>query len=264
MTGLAFTWVSTNPAVATIHPTTGVAHGVSVGTTTIGATGCTVTAVAVLSVSAQPPVLGGVSASPAQATVATGGSVPLRATATDAAGNAVSGIAFGWSSSNPAVAVVSEIGLVTGVSPGAAQITATAGGRSGSMTVTVVAASYVITGKVTTSDGIPLAGATVLISALSMSATTDATGVFRLAGVPPGTYTVLATALHYQGVTQDVSVTGNVSVSFMLSKPPAETPGCSVGGLEGRAGYGNLLLIGIGLLGLLIPRRRRRHHPWFT
>jgi MYXO-CTERM domain-containing protein len=245
--------------VATINPTTGAAHGVSVGTTTIGATACGVTGVAVLSVSAQPPVLGGVSVSPAQTTVAAGGSVPLRATATDAAGNAVSGIAFGWSSSNPAVAVVSEVGLVTGVSPGTAQITATAGGRSGSMTVTVVAASYVITGKVATSDGTPIAGATVLIPALSMSATTDAAGSFRLAGVAPGTYTVLATAAHYQGVTQNVSVTGNVSVSFMLSKPEAETPGCSVGGAEGRAGYGNLLLFGIGLLGLLIRRRRRRH-----
>jgi hypothetical protein len=68
---------------------------------------------------------------------------------------------------------------------------------------------------------------------------------------------LLAAAPRHQGVTQEVSVTGNVSVSFTLSKPLAETPGCSVGGLEGRAGHGNLLLFGIGLLGLLIPRRRR-------
>jgi hypothetical protein len=60
----------------------------------------------------------------------------LTATASDAAGNELSRT-FLWSSSDDAVAQVSSDGLITGIAAGAATITATADGRSGTADITV-------------------------------------------------------------------------------------------------------------------------------
>jgi hypothetical protein len=79
------------------------------------------------------PGVKNVTVSPAAATVAVNGSVQLTATASPA--KAAS--SFTWSTSNAAVATVSTSGLVTGVAAGAATIRATAGGVSGSSTITV-------------------------------------------------------------------------------------------------------------------------------
>jgi hypothetical protein len=79
------------------------------------------------------PGVKNVTVSPSSATVAVNGSVQLTATASPA--KAAS--SFTWSTSNAAVATVSTSGLVTGVAAGAATIRATAGGVSGSSTITV-------------------------------------------------------------------------------------------------------------------------------
>ena len=51
----------------------------------------------------------------------------------DSAGNLLSGRAVQWQSTAPGVATVSNVGLVTGVAPGAVTIAATAGGQTGSV-----------------------------------------------------------------------------------------------------------------------------------
>lgn len=66
-----------------------------------------------------------------------GATTTLTATTKDAAGAAVSGSTVTWSSSSDAIATVSQAGVVTGVTPGTATITATSNGKTGTATVTV-------------------------------------------------------------------------------------------------------------------------------
>ncbi|MGH7712413.1 MAG: Ig-like domain-containing protein, partial [Gemmatimonadaceae bacterium] len=71
-----------------------------------------------------------------QPTIAVGDKVQLSAVALDSVGNTVS-TEFEWSSSVAVVAMVSNTGLVTGVTAGTANIIARAGGASGTLPLTV-------------------------------------------------------------------------------------------------------------------------------
>jgi hypothetical protein len=66
-----------------------------------------------------------------------GQQLQLTATARDGDGNIVTGQTFSWTTTNSGVATVSNTGLVLAQTVGAATINATAGGKSGSFTVTV-------------------------------------------------------------------------------------------------------------------------------
>src|SRR5438093_1189758 len=114
LSGRAVSWASSNTAVATVSGS-GLVTGVRAGTATI-----TVSTVPVASVAV----------SPATASVQAGQTVQLAATPRDANGNPLSGRPVSWASSNTAVATVSGSGLVTGVTAGAATITATSEGQS--------------------------------------------------------------------------------------------------------------------------------------
>lgn len=83
-----------------------------------------------------PPV--SVSVTPATVTADTGASATLTGRALNATGLALLGRLLAWSSDNPAVATVSDAGVVTGVSPGSATITATTASVSGQASVVVV------------------------------------------------------------------------------------------------------------------------------
>ena len=133
------TWTSSSPAVASI--TNGLARGLSGGTTTIGASLGEQIATANLSVTgAQVTALVVQTATPnASTSVAVGGSLSLQALASFSQGPSqdVSAQAV-WVSDNPAVATVNQ-GVVTGVSAGHASISASFGGKNGSLQVTVLA-----------------------------------------------------------------------------------------------------------------------------
>src|SRR5437773_589908 len=62
---------------------------------------------------------------------------PHTVTPKDAGGTPLSGRTVTWSSSNTTVATVSNSGLVSGVTPGTATITATSEGKSGTSSITV-------------------------------------------------------------------------------------------------------------------------------
>ena len=84
-----------------------------------------------------PPAVASVDVTPPSASVQAGQTVQLTATPKDAGGTPLSGRTVTWSSSNTAVAAVSNSGLVSGVTPGTATITATSEGKSGTSSITV-------------------------------------------------------------------------------------------------------------------------------
>ena len=85
-----------------------------------------------------PPQPTSVTVSPPTLTLVIGEEATLTARVLDQHGNAMTGVAVAWSSSQPAVAAVDGSGLVTGVGAGAATITATAASARGTAAVAVV------------------------------------------------------------------------------------------------------------------------------
>lgn len=90
-----------------------------------------------------PAPVSTVTISPASATVGIGRSLSLAATLRDASGALLANRTILWSSSNAAIASVSEAGLVLGRASGITTITATSEGRTGTATITVVADTVV-------------------------------------------------------------------------------------------------------------------------
>ena len=85
-----------------------------------------------------PPAIASIVIAPDTATLLVGDSLFLQVVAHDANGHGFIGVPATWTSRSPAVATVSQTGLVKGVSTGGDTITATAGGRTATSVVTVV------------------------------------------------------------------------------------------------------------------------------
>jgi alpha-tubulin suppressor-like RCC1 family protein/uncharacterized protein YjdB len=84
-----------------------------------------------------PPPVATVTVTLASTTLTVGQSAQASAVLKDGAGNTLTGRAVTWTSSDVAVATVSASGLVQGLFPGLATITATAEGKSGTSALTV-------------------------------------------------------------------------------------------------------------------------------
>ncbi len=80
------------------------------------------------------PKIRSVQVAPSSASVAIGASAQLTASTSPATATS-----FVWTSSNSAVATVSQTGLVTGVAPGTTTVSASAGGKTGTSAITVPA-----------------------------------------------------------------------------------------------------------------------------
>src|SRR5205814_4053175 len=89
----------------------------------------------------QPAPFASVTVSLAATSVSVGATVQLTATLRDGSGNVLKGRSLTWASSTLGMATVSTGGLVTGVAVGAATITATSEGHTGSCAVTVTLVS---------------------------------------------------------------------------------------------------------------------------
>ncbi len=127
-------WSSSNSAVATVS-SAGVVTTRAPGEVRIAASAFGKSAIATITVTARD--VASVVVSPATVSMRVGVSAPLQAQTLDAEGGTLTGRAVTWSSGNTSVVTVSSDGVVTGVSPGAATITATSEGRSGQAAVTV-------------------------------------------------------------------------------------------------------------------------------
>jgi uncharacterized protein YjdB len=134
LTGRVITWQTGNSAVATVTQT-GLITAVGAGNTTVTAT--SEGQVGTVAVAVAPPAVGTVTVAPTSATVNVAFTTTLAATVRDVNGVVIPGAAVAWSSSNTLVAVVTQTGVVTGLLPGTATITASSGGKSGTSTITV-------------------------------------------------------------------------------------------------------------------------------
>jgi len=161
---------------------------------------------------ASDPVRDGVAAvavSPRSATVLVGQTLPLEVTVTSARGAILKDREIHWRVDNEAVVSISHAGLVTAIAPGGATVAASAEGRSGVATVTVVlravaavrvapAAAQVVEGgstqlsaTLTDADGNVLTGREVgWVSANNTVATVTPAGL--VTGVASGTVSILA------------------------------------------------------------------------
>jgi uncharacterized protein YjdB len=110
-------------------------RGIAIGLATITAATDGKSGTAMVTVTSMP--VASVEVLPASSSVLIGSTVQLTATPKDAAGDPLAGRAVAWTTSDSTRARVSSSGLVTGRAAGAATITATSEGRSGSATVSV-------------------------------------------------------------------------------------------------------------------------------
>ena len=133
MPGAAVAWSSGDTLVATVDPA-GLVTARGGGTAAITASSGSASGSASVSVMQSAS---SVTVTPAEATIGPGDTLRLAAEAFDANGNAVAGVEFSWSSSDPSVATVDGAGLVRGIAEGTTTIAAAAGDAEGTSEITV-------------------------------------------------------------------------------------------------------------------------------
>jgi trimeric autotransporter adhesin len=223
-------WTSSDESVAVVS-SSGRVSGIKIGTATITASSEGKSGTATVTVTAAP--VASVNVTPPTASVTVGQSTTLTAQTLDANGNALTGRTVAWTSSNTGIATVSEAGVVTGVAPGSATITATSENKSGTATVTVTAipvanvtvdpttvslttgGTQQITATARDAQGNALADRAVTWESQNTNiATVSSTGL--ITAVAPGTTTVTATSEGKVGtvtVTVTAPAVGSINVS---------------------------------------------------
>src|SRR5471030_5593 len=141
--GALASYVSATPAVATIGAATGLASGVSAGSTLVTASIGTLSASATLTVT--PATLISLAITPAHPALLVGGTQQLTVVATYSDGSTVDVTRSSsyTSASSSMVGVGASTGLSTGVAAGSSVVSASFGGQSVSTTVTVSAVTLV-------------------------------------------------------------------------------------------------------------------------
>jgi trimeric autotransporter adhesin len=217
----AVTWSSSNTAAGTVG-SNGVVTGVGIGSSTITASSGGVSGTATLNTAAVQSIT---VTAPPQPLLA-GASVQLKANATLADGTSQNLTNYAtWSSSNTGVATVtSPGGMVTGVSAGAANITATFGSASGIATVNVV--NLVSIAPLTPANPVVAVGATEQFTAtgtLSDNTMRDVTAVITWQSSNPAVATITAGGLAktlLPGTTTISASYGTVNQSTTLTVQP--------------------------------------------
>lgn len=135
LTGRAIAWTSSNAAVATVS-SAGQVTGVAAGSAIITATADGVSGSATLTVTS-PPV-GTIAVTTPSAQLSITRSMTAAVVVRDDRNVVLTGRALTWTSSDAAVATVDGTGLITAIALGSTTITASAEGKSGSVSITVV------------------------------------------------------------------------------------------------------------------------------
>ncbi len=217
----------------------------SCGTFTVTATshpGNVSTAVSV-TVAGCPLPVASVSVTPPTATIGVGQTAQYAAITRDAFGNPLGGRTVTWSSSNPGVATVNGAGQATGVAVGAATLTATSEGKSGTAAITVtnvpvasvavspatasvpVGQTVQLTATPKDANGNSLSGRTVTWAS-SNTAIATVSGSGLVTGVTAGAATITATSEGKSG-TSAITVTAPAPApvaSVTVTPAPASVP----------------------------------------
>ncbi|MNG92351.1 Bacterial Ig-like domain (group 2) [compost metagenome] len=252
-------WSSSDPSIATVS-LTGLVTAVAPGTATI--TGTLDGQTATLSVTVTNAILnaGGLSISTPPLALAAGQSGQLAASGSYSDGSTINVTAnVQWSSDNPAVATVSQTGLVTAVNPGIATITGTLDGQTATLSVTVSNAVLNVGGLTITTPPLTLAagqtgqlaatgsysdGSSVNVtSSVSWTSSNPAVATVGLhtglvTAVAPGTATITG-ILDGQSATLSVTVTSAVlnSGGLTITTPPLTLAAGLTGQLAATGSY---------------------------
>jgi hypothetical protein len=144
VTGVIFSWQSSNTAVATIDQN-GLATSTTAGTTDIRASARGIqSAPATLTVRDVQRLLARVEVTPSSATIPATGAQQFNAHGIDQFGNEIAGLTFAWESSDTITATVDQTGLATGVAQGQSIIKAITQSVSGAATLNVSAPTVVV------------------------------------------------------------------------------------------------------------------------
>ena len=220
--GRAITWASSASVTARVSAE-GVVTALAPGTATITATSEGKSGSAMITVTPIPVAL--VTVAPATLGLIVSQTGTLTATVKDASGNTLNDRTLTWASSALGTATVSTQGVVTGVAPGSATITATSEGKSGGAAITVafgVANQLVLTtGAAGAMNGMAFKTQPVVAvrDAYGNTLPTDNTTVVTM--TTGGGATVLGTAAKTAagGVAtfNSVGIRGTVGVSYSLT-----------------------------------------------
>jgi trimeric autotransporter adhesin len=137
LSGRMIVYSSSDPTIATIGGSTGVATGVAPGSVTIGAISEGKNATASLTVTPVP--VASVTVSPSSQTIIAGNSTttPYSSVEKDGGGNTLTGRVVTWETSDHSIATIDNAGNATSFAPGTVTITATSEGRSGTASLVV-------------------------------------------------------------------------------------------------------------------------------
>jgi uncharacterized protein YjdB len=231
LSGRVVTWVSSAPAVATVDGN-GLVTGVTAGPATITATSETKSGSSAITITVVP--VASVTVAPASGAIRVGATIQLTATPKDGAGAPLTGRVITWASSAPGVASVNGSGLVTGVAPGSATLTATSEAQTGSATISVTLAPVASVTVTPASATIPVLGIVQLTATLrdslnkiltgrivtwvsSAPAAGSVNGSGLVSGVAPGATTVTATS-------EGKSGSSSITIPTPLPPPPPPPP----------------------------------------
>ncbi|HJU73360.1 MAG TPA: Ig-like domain-containing protein [Gemmatimonadaceae bacterium] len=262
------TGAQTNRAVASGHSLGSATISVSVGSNQTINTLLVTTVVSVV-----PPPIATISVTGASPSLAVSDTMTLKAVARDANGVDVSKYwAFTWQSSNAATATVSTGGLVTGIAKGPVTITASAGGVTGSLGLTVTDPVQSPVATLTVVPAIPpsthvqvtrtiqlravardASGNLVTDSTISWSSGATSIGTVTripnnahladVLGIKPGIVTITARTASGKSGTLDVTVDPGPIAAIVITPSSASVrPGKTVPlAAEARDAQGNLI-----------------------
>lgn len=223
-------WSSSAPAIVSVSQS-GVVTALSPGQGQVAASSGGRSAIVSVTVNERAVAL--VSVAPSTSTIRVGRKTTLVPELRDATGVLLHGRSIGWTSASAAVATVDSAGVVTGIAPGTATITARSGGIAGSALVVVTpmpvasvvvapaTASLVVGGTrtlaATTRDsaGATLSGRTVTWASSSPAvANVSSAGV--VLAIAPGTATITATS-EGRSATSQITVSAVPVASVSVS-----------------------------------------------